>query len=78
MYEDGTEKRAEILKEILGEMGEGGFVQGPIAFHYGKHTKIGKRFFGNFNLTIQDDATVTIGDACVFADGIGFQCPVHR
>ena len=58
-HEDEVEKRAAILAEILGEFGEGLFIQGPIAFHYGKHTKIGKRFFGNFNLTIQDDAEVT-------------------
>ena len=38
-HEDETEKRAAILSEIIGELGEGGFIQGPIAFHYGKHTK---------------------------------------
>lgn len=59
-YEDEYEKRAAILGEILGEMGEGTRIQGPIAFHYGKHTKIGRNFFGNFNLTIQDDGEVTI------------------
>lgn len=36
---DETEKRAAILSEIIGEFGDGGFIQGPIAFHYGKHTK---------------------------------------
>ena len=65
-HEDEVEKRAAILAEILGEFGEGLFIQGPIAFHYGKHTKIGKRFFGNFKLTIQDDAEVTVGDDCEF------------
>ena len=60
-YEDETEKRAEILEQLLGEMGEGTFMQGPIYFHYGKHTKIGKRVFINFNFTVQDDALVTIG-----------------
>ena len=49
-HEDETEKRAGILSEIIGEFGEGGFIQGPIAFHYGKHTKIGKNFFANFML----------------------------
>lgn len=68
-YEGETEKRAAILSEIIGEFGEGGFIQGPIAFHYGKHTKIGKDFFCNFNLTIQDDAEVTIGDNCVIGAG---------
>lgn len=69
-HEDETEKRAAILSEIIGEFGEGGFIQGPIAFHYGKHTKIGKSFFGNFNLTIQDDAEVTIGDNCNFGPNV--------
>lgn len=76
-HEDEVEKRAAILSEILGEFGEGGFIQGPIAFHYGKHTKIGKRFFGNFNLTIQDDAEVTIGDDCNFGPNVTIVTPLH-
>lgn len=76
-HEDETEKRASILSEIIGEFGEGGFIQGPIAFHYGKHTKIGKRFFGNFNLTIQDDAEVTIGDNCNFGPNVTIVTPIH-
>ena len=61
-YEDETEKRAEILGEMLGELGEGSFLQGPVTFHYGQHTKIGKGVFINFNLTVQDDAEVVIDD----------------
>ena len=37
-YEDETEKRAQILSQIVGSMGEGSFIQGPIHFHYGVHT----------------------------------------
>lgn len=76
-HEDETEKRSAILCQIIGEFGEGGFIQGPIAFHYGKHTKIGKNFFGNFNLTIQDDAEVTIGDNCNFGPNVTIVTPVH-
>lgn len=76
-HEDEREKRAAIFSEIIGEFGEGGFIQGPIAFHYGKHTKIGKRFFGNFNLTIQDDAEVTIGDNCNFGPNVTIVTPIH-
>lgn len=76
-YEDETEKRSEILSEILGEFGDGGFIQGPIAFHYGKHTKIGKNFFANFNLTVQDDAEVTIGDFCNFGPNVTIVTPIH-
>lgn len=76
-YEHETEKRKAILAEILGELGEGSFIQGPICFHYGIHTKIGKNFFGNFNLTIQDDASVTIGDNCNFGPNVTIVTPVH-
>lgn len=76
-YEDEYEKRAAILGEILGEMGEGTRIQGPIAFHYGKHTKIGRNFFGNFNLTIQDDGEVTIGDRCSFGPNVTIVTPIH-
>ena len=76
-YEDEYEKRAAILGEILGEMGEGTRIQGPIAFHYGKHTKIGRNFFGNFNLTIQDDGEVTIWDRCNFGPNVTIVTPIH-
>ncbi len=77
LHEDETEKRNAILAEIIGEFGEGMYIQGPITFHYGKHTKIGKNFFANFNLTIQDDAEVTIGDNCNFGPNTTIVTPVH-
>ena len=76
-YEDETEKRARLLSEIVGELGEGSFMQGPIYFHYGVHTKIGKRFFANYDLTVQDDALVTIGDHCNFGPNVTIVTPMH-
>ncbi len=75
--EGETEKRTRLLREILGEMGEGTRMQGPIFFHYGKHTRIGKNFFGNYDLTVQDDALVTIGDDCNFGPKVTIVTPVH-
>lgn len=76
-FEDEKEKRAEIVQQIFGAFGEGSFVQGPLQIHYGVHTHIGKRFFGNFNLTIQDDAPVTIGDDCNFGPNVTIVTPQH-
>jgi len=76
-YEDETEKRAEILGEMLGELGEGSFLQGSVTFHYGQHTKIGKGVFINFNLTVQDDAEVVIDDGCDFGPNVTIVTPVH-
>lgn len=76
-YENETEKRNQIISEIFSEIGEGSFLQGPIYIHYGRHTRIGKHFFGNFHLTIQDDAPVTIGDDCNFGPNVSIVTPVH-
>lgn len=76
-YEDETEKRREILEKMVGHLGNGAFIQGPVFFHYGRHTSIGDRFFGNFNLTIQDDAPVTIGDDCNFGPNVTIVTPIH-
>lgn len=75
--ENEAEQRAGILRELLGEIGEGSFIQGPVYLHYGTHTRIGKRFFGNFDLTIQDDAAVTIGDDCNFGPNVTIVTPLH-
>ncbi len=77
LSEGETARRGAILAEMLGALGEGGFLQGPIFFHYGKHTYIGAHFFGNFNLTVQDDAEVTIGDHCDFGPNVTIVTPVH-
>ncbi|REK71328.1 sugar O-acetyltransferase [Paenibacillus paeoniae] len=76
-FEDQTEEREEILEQLLGKMGERSFIQGPIFFHYGVHTEIGKHFFGNYNLTVQDDAKVTIGDNVSFGPNVTIVTPIH-
>ena len=76
-FEDETDKRTAILRELFGALGEGSFLQGPIYIHYGCHTHIGKAFFGNFNLTIQDDADVYIGDHCSFGPNVTLVTPLH-
>lgn len=77
LYEDETDKRGKILGELLGALGEGSFLQGPITFHYGRHTKIGDHCFINFNFTVQDDGEVTIGDNCNFGPNVTIVTPVH-
>lgn len=77
-YEDETEKRREILTQIFGAPpAEGVFLQGPIAIHYGVHTRIGKNTFINFNFTCQDDAEVTVGENCDFGPNVTIVTPIH-
>lgn len=71
------EERKEVLRELLGELNEGVSFNGPIRFHYGVHTKIGKNTFFNFNFTCQDDAEVTIGENCDFGPNVTIVTPLH-
>ena len=77
LYEDQTDERNKILRDLFLEFGEGSFMQGPIFIHYGVHTRIGAGCFFNFNTTIQDDCMVTIGDNCNFGPGLTIATPVH-
>lgn len=76
-YEDEVEEREALLSELLGRTGERCFLQGPIFFHYGLHTEIGDHFFANYNLTVQDDAKVTIGNHTSFGPNVTIVTPVH-
>ena len=77
LHEDETEAREKILRDLLGAMGKSCFLQGPITFHYGCHTFIGDDVFINFNITVQDDARVTIGDGCNFGPNVTIVTPLH-
>ena len=76
-YEHETEKRESILRKMLRSIGQGSFLQGPITFHYGIHTTIGRHVFINFNFTCQDDADVFIGDDCNIGPNVTIVTPVH-
>lgn len=77
LFEDDKVNRDAIIQDIFKEIGKDSFFHGPIFIHYGQHTRIGERFFANFNLTIQDDALVTIGDDCNFGPNITIVTPIH-
>ena len=71
------EQRQATLTQLLGTVGEGTRMLGPIHFHYGCHTRIGSGCFMNFNFTVQDDACVTIGDHCNFGPNATIVTPLH-
>ncbi len=75
--EEDAEARRRLLEDLLGAVGAGTSMNGPIRFHYGCHTRVGERCFMNFNFTVQDDAPVTIGDDCNFGPNVTIVTPLH-
>lgn len=70
-------QRAEIVRTLLGSIGENGYMQGPIQFNYGVHTFIGKNFFANFNLLVMDDGHITIGDRVMIGPNVSLLATNH-
>ncbi len=75
--ETENEKRADILAQLLPDMGEGGYIQGPIQFDYGVNTHLGKGFYANFNFTVLDICPVTIGENVFVGPNVSILTPLH-
>lgn len=69
--------RLALLKQMLGQCDDDTFINQPFYCDYGKHIKVGKRFFANFNFTVLDEAMVTIGDDCFIGPNVGIYTACH-
>lgn len=56
------EERREIIRGLFGSVGENFIINPPFHCDFGFNIRVGENFIGNFNLTILDEADVTIGD----------------
>lgn len=73
-----TLRRFQILKDLLGHVADDEIiVNQPFYCDYGKQIRVGKRFFANFNLTILDEASVTIGDDCFIGPNVSIYTACH-
>ena len=73
-----TKERLSILKGLLGHIGDDEIIiNQPFYCDYGKQISVGRRFFANFNLTILDEASVTIGDDCFVGPNVSIYTACH-
>ena len=69
--------RPALIREIVGEAGEGTFFQGPIQFNYGRNFRVGAHGYFNFNLTVLDDGPITIGEHVMVGPNVSFMASSH-
>ena len=69
--------RNAMLQQMLGQADEDTFINQPFLCDYGRHIRVGKRFFANFGLTVLDEAFVTIGDDCFIGPGVHIYTACH-
>jgi len=71
------QERKEILKSILGALGEDSFIETGFMLDYGSNTYIGKDCFINYNCTILDCAKVVIKDNVFIGPNVSLYTPLH-
>lgn len=76
-FDTETEKREKILKELLPDMGENVYLQGPIFIDCGINTHIGDGSFANFNFTVLDEGKVTIGKNVFIGPNVSLLTAIH-
>jgi len=57
-----TAARGALLRELLGDVGEGAEVMAPFECDYGKYITVGARTFINYGAVVLDAADVRIGE----------------
>ena len=69
--------RDRLLRELLGDVGEGVVVRPPLWIDYGTHISIGARTFVNYDCVLLDVAPIRIGAACQLATRVQLLTATH-
>lgn len=72
------EKRQELLKKMLCEVGEGCHIEPPFHSNWGGHfLHFGNNVYANFNLTCVDDTHIYVGDSTLFGPNVTLAVATH-
>ena len=74
---DEPELRDSLLRELLGEVGEGVVVRPPFRCDYGRHISIGRNTFVNVNCVFADNNLITIGDDTLIGPAVQIYTASH-
>ena len=65
------QKRQELMQKMFMELGEECYIEPPLHANWGgKHVKLGRNVYANFNLTLVDDSYIEIGDYTMIAPNV--------
>lgn len=70
-------KRKEILKTLLGSMGEQIHIEPSFKCDYGYNIHVGENFYANFDCVMLDVCPIEIGDNCLIAPGVHIYTAEH-
>lgn len=71
------DEREALVRKIFGAIGRRFTIHSPFHCDFGSNISMGENFVGNFNLTILDEAKVTIGDNVFIGPNVSLCTVVH-
>lgn len=72
-----VDERKRLIREIFGSIGERFTIHSPFHCDFGSNISVGENFVGNFNLTILDEAKVTIGNNVFVGPNVSMCTVIH-
>ncbi|MGW3788053.1 sugar O-acetyltransferase [Micromonospora chokoriensis] len=69
--------RIEVLRDLLGELGEGTWIRPPFYCDYGRQIRIGPRSFVNYHAVFLDVAPIIIGADVQIGPNVQLLTPTH-
>lgn len=73
-----SQKREELMKKMFAKLGKNCYFQAPFHSNWaGAHVYLGDNVYGNFNLTLVDDANIYIGDNTLFGPNVTVVTAAH-
>lgn len=71
------DEREAIIRQLFGHVGKEITLHSPFHCDFGEQITVGDHFVGNFNLTILDEAPVTIGNHVFIGPDVGIYTVRH-
>lgn len=75
--ESNDNKRAELVKELLGSTKQNLYIEPTFRCDYGYNIHVGENFYANFECVFLDVCEIRIGDNCFIAPGVHIYTATH-
>lgn len=73
-----TDKRQKLLKQMLGKVGPGCYIEPPFHANFGgRHVMFGDHVYANFNLTAVDDTYIYVGSHTMIGPNVTLASANH-
>lgn len=71
------QRRDEIIKELLGDVGEGFVIEPPFHCDCGEHVHLGNKCYCNYNVQFLDGTDIYVGDNALIGPNVVFAASSH-